>query len=359
MNTKPTQYSSRIATLEYFARQCKDRTAQLKKHSIYLDNTNPGSLKRQSEVTSLKQGNAVKTFKTKLNSTDWAFTDLQYDTYGNVTQVKGAQNHKGQRGFVNYSYDNVDHQYIENITNHFGESICNQYDHSTGLLERTLGINDYAMQYEYDQFQRLVNIWAPRELLKLNSAPTVHYSYDLENRVAVTTHNTDNLNHYDVSLSGDNNYCQVVDLSTRDTIANGVKTATFIDGLGKAVQIKTTKTNAATTATSVVVSGIVQNNRFGKPVVVRADFIDDPNAGLRTLQHCPLIPCKRILYMTTLIVKYQPRVGLLQPIVGAQLATGLNRLRNSSGTITILPPLVRYTQNKESALLPIANRSNF
>ena len=279
---------ARIATLEYFDPvNANGRTAQLKKHSIYLNNTNPGSLKRQSEVTSLKQGNAVKTFKTKLNSADWAYTDLQYDTYGNVTQVKGAQNHKGQRGFVNYSYDNIDHQFIETIANNFGESICNQYDHSTGLLERTLGINGHAMQYEYDQFQRLINIWAPRELLNPNSAPSVNYSYDLENRVAVTTHNTDNLNHYNVSLSEDDNYCHVVDLSTRDTIANGVKTATFIDGLGKAVQIKTTKTNSATTATSVIVSGIVQNNRFGKPIVVRADFIDDPTTSLRTLTQEP------------------------------------------------------------------------
>ena len=72
------------------------------------------------------------------------------------------------------------------------------------------------MQYEYDQFQRLINIWAPRELL--NYASSVNYSYDLENRVAVTTHNTDNLNHYNVSLSEDDNYCHVVDLSTRDTV---------------------------------------------------------------------------------------------------------------------------------------------
>ena len=276
--TNTTYSGERIAIMEYYDPvNAAGRTAQLLKHSVYLGSTTPANLKRQTEVTGLYLGNSISKFKTKLDASSWAEQELTYDSKGNVVQLIGPANLNGQRAQYNYSYDLDNHQFVTAVSNHFNESSCYTYDLSRGLLLRTVDINGHATQLEYDQFGRIKNVWAPKELRSSQSGPTISYTYLLKDRIAITNHNVGNLGNYNVALTQDPLQCQIASLGSRDSITNGVRTATFVDGLGKAIQVKTQKSLAigAVNSKATVVSGINKTDKFGQVVLTRSDFIDN------------------------------------------------------------------------------------
>ena len=121
------------------------------------------------------------------------------DKYGNVTKLTGPANHLNQRALTNYTYDNTLNQFVVAMSNQFAESTCAIYDLATGLLKQTVDPNGQPMAFEYDQFKRIKNVWAPKELRNDISGPTISYSYTpyaapsgstlAVHAVAVTTHN--------------------------------------------------------------------------------------------------------------------------------------------------------------------------
>src|SRR6056300_865778 len=278
----------RIAVMTYHDPVSADgRTNVLESHKIYTTSEHPSNLKRNSETVLTANGKSVATYRTQLNSAgDWAEVDCSYDpTYGNITRVTYPENNIGQRASNTYIYDNTVHQFIEGVSNQFNESICNTYDYGTGLLLRQVGINGHAMQYTYDPFDRLADVWAPRELSTAGSAPTVSYEYVLNQTVpvAVTYHNT--ASNSTAQFTPNSSGCTVEILSGRPTISSiptHVKTATFVDGSGKAVQVKTENSeyNPSTSQneTNILVSGIEQLNQFGQPIQIWAGFKDNTTA---------------------------------------------------------------------------------
>lgn len=280
------QYTSdRIAILTYEppTSTVGYRTNALKKHEIYLDNISPSTLKRYSEVTGYSPGGeAMESFKVKLNTGgDFAESEVYYDAYGNVIQVVGAENLNAQRGNVQYSYDNDDHQYLTGVLNHFGETTCSVYDHATGSLLRTVGINGHAMQYEYDDFDRLVKVFAPKELRNPSSGATIEYEYHINQApsVAVTRHNTDfntSLPEYTANPIG----CAVEDLSGRPALQTNAITSTFVDGNARAIQVKSFKKNNqnGTVQDGFLVSGYQKLNKFGNPIASYEDFLSSASA---------------------------------------------------------------------------------
>jgi len=275
--------SDRIAVMEYFTpAQAGGRTGVLKKHSIYNGSISTGNPIRESEVTALTgDDKGVATMRTKLNSSEYAQNDLSYDTYGNVTKVQGPANRIGQRDSVTYTYDATLNQFVTGISNQFGESVCNTYDYHTGQMLQTIGINGHAMIYEYDDFNRLEKVWAPREVNISGSAPTIQYSYRLHSinsgtvvpARAITVHNLANTSNTTVSYTPKT--CgTTIDLSTRPELTSGVRTATFVDGNAKAVQLQTeqSKVNGTVNALTFITSGPQVVDKFGRTEKVYADF---------------------------------------------------------------------------------------
>lgn len=300
-----TYNGARIALLDYFPpASTSGQTGVLKRQSVYVNSTVPSNLKRESTVTSLHASRAPSEISVTLNSTEKATTNLEYDTYGNVTKLTGAQNGNSQRAFSQFTYDASNHQFIEGVVNHFGENTCNKYDYRTGNVLRTTEVNGHAIQYVYDQFNRLSEIWAPRELKDLSRGPTIRYNYTIGNEsVAVTYHNTSNLLD-SIRYIGDG--CALnTSIPNAQPMTSFVRTATFVDGLGQAVQVKTDRSQeSGTLNVSVVhVSGTAEKDQFGTPVKARADFIDPSNTPFTSLS----INAGHVVSQTTLFdYMYRP-----------------------------------------------------
>ena len=273
--------SDRIAVMTYFTpTQAAGRTSVLNKHSIYNGTITASKLVRESEVTALKSsGKSVGTLRTKLNSSQYAEYEMFYDAYGNVTRIIGPANHANQRTQMDFTYDATLHQYTTGVANQFGESTCNLYDLATGQLLQTVGINGHAMRYEYDQFDRLKSVWAPRELNISGSAPTISYAYQLydhqtgEPARAITTHNLGNTDNPAI-LNTQRSCATLLDLAGRPAISSGVRTATFVDGNAKAVQLQTEQstTSNGINGSSFMISGPESVDKFGRTSQVYADF---------------------------------------------------------------------------------------
>ncbi|MDA0899276.1 MAG: SpvB/TcaC N-terminal domain-containing protein, partial [Bacteroidetes bacterium] len=290
--TTATYASDRIAVMEYFApNDAAGRTNVLKKHSIYVGSVLPNNMVRQSKVSALTPNKlSVKTMQTTLNAAgDLAQTDLSYDGYGNVLTVTGAENLNSQRAVTNYTYDNVLSQFVVGISNQFGESVCNLYDLPTGLLKQTVGINGQPMVYEYDQYNRLKNVWAPKEIIDPDGRPTISYSYiprsmDTNGHItypaAITTHNLGTTNAFaDPSVSYSPFDCAEINLSGRLEISNGVRTATIVDGLGRAAQIQKEQSSGALLVGNYVASGPQTLDKFGRTSQSYADVLSASDFG--------------------------------------------------------------------------------
>lgn len=275
--------SDRIALMTYFNKGDADqRTNVLETHKIYVGTTQPADLVRSTTVSALTSDKkSIATISTKLNASDYAVTDIKYDGYGNVIRITGAENAIGQRAYTDYTYDSDVHQYVESVTNQFGEGVCNTYAKPTWQLSQTIGVGGQALAYEYDEFDRLKNVWAPREINIAGSAPTVSYSYDLSGTIAkaTTTHNLANSSN--TTINNTPRTCAVIDLSQRPSITSGVRTVTFVDGTAKAVQIHTeqSKMLGSLNTNSFAISGVLTIDKFGRAVQQYADIISPPTGN--------------------------------------------------------------------------------
>ena len=275
--TNATYQSDRIAVMDYYdPADAAGRTGVLRKHTIYVGNIQPNNIVRESEVAGLTTDKkSIKSMRTTLDvNGNYANTDLSYDSYGNVLSITGAENHAGQRAMTSFTYDNTVKQFVETVTNQFGESVCNKYDPATGLLLQSIGINGHPMVYQYDQFDRIQNIWAPKEIYNSGSAPTVSYEYTLYSpgegtptqAVAITKHNLATANsNIDQSVQYKPMNCGLVDLSGRPAMAQFVRTATIVDGMGKAAQIHADQSGVGgATKDKFLVSGPQTLDKFGR-----------------------------------------------------------------------------------------------
>jgi RHS repeat-associated protein len=160
---------------------------------------------------------------------DWAKTNMTYDQYGNLDTVVLPKNDNGQTFTYYYSYDTNDFKYPIEIKDSFGYVSLNEYDARFDKPIRTTDIAGNNMEYVYDSFSRVLIIRAPKEIQ--NDRPyTISFGYypkydDLKKvydciddkffmPVAVTSH-------YDPQHQG-----------------NDIQTYTFIDGIGRPVQVK-------------------------------------------------------------------------------------------------------------------------
>ncbi|WP_417588811.1 SpvB/TcaC N-terminal domain-containing protein [Owenweeksia hongkongensis] len=288
-DTYPFTYSGKIiAQMGYYTPNAtvSNQTNMLKWHKTYMGVVGPSGLERHTEVGSIFNNKAPKEIWSHLTPTEKAITELTYDGKGNVTQVKGPANHDGQRFVVNYSYDNTVNQFVVSTSNSYGDASCSMYDFATGNLLKMEGPNGHPMQYVYDDFYRLKEVWAPRELYDPAASATIVYAYhpDGHNQnftkwdkipVAYTSHNV-NTTQGASGMGGTPavDCSQLIDISGRPNIAFPLETATFMDGMQRVIQVK--KDIGATNGSGTYVkkrqvSGISSYDRIGRVSSVSLD----------------------------------------------------------------------------------------
>ena len=149
-------------------------------------------------------------------------TELSYDEYGNLIQVTGAENEKGQRSQLSYQYNPETHSHITKIKDHFGYENTMEYDCRFGVPIKTTDRNGESMLYTLDAKGRTISILGPKEA-KAGKPYTIRYEYP-------------NLNQS--RPAGQLPYALTRNYDPEHN--RDIETYTYADGLGRAVQVKKT-----------------------------------------------------------------------------------------------------------------------
>ncbi|MGB0176010.1 MAG: RHS repeat-associated core domain-containing protein, partial [Owenweeksia sp.] len=278
-----------FAWMEYFPPdEAAGRTNVLQDHKIFIGDTDNG-LTRHAHVDNLTTDQkAVKNMAQYSTGSVKSVTSFLYDVYGNITQLKGPENHQLHRLTFDFTYDNEMHQFVTAVSNSYGDQTCSVYDPATGKLWKSVDINGHVMGYDYDDYYRLVGVFAPDAFENNGRAATIAFAYyptgidsaaayggDYQSGVpvAITRHNVNQ-----PEVIGDPDGCwngvdgnpaedcaAVCDLKSRPAISNPLQTATFMDGIQRVVQIKKEVPIANSSGTDNIkqklVSGITEYDR--------------------------------------------------------------------------------------------------
>ena len=192
------------------------------------------------------------------NDHDTAVTDFQYDVFGNMIQATGPMNGDSQRVTYRYSYDSVLHTYPVSVRNvPLGYVSTAVYDLRLGRLESSTDINGNTISHEYDWGGRLETLRLPDDTNRIiRHEYWINYRKDNgEDYVTVDSFPWARTRHFDIQ-HGDNT----------------LNTTIIVDGLGRVVQ--TQKDAEIHGVEKSLVSGMVQYDAFGRPVVQHFPFTD-------------------------------------------------------------------------------------
>lgn len=191
----------------------------------------------------------------KLNDSQWAVTDIKYDSYGNIIQKTLPENYKKERPFYKYRYDDQFKMYVEEISDNFEyRSYARNYDSRYGIALETEDLNGYLIKKEIDEFGRLTKVQGPKE-----AATGKPYTIMMEYFPATTISNGNitrtayaRTKHFDVQHPND-----------------PIETVTFVDGIGRAIQVKkdaalTDNKTPDQQSDVMIVSGRAKFDAFGR-----------------------------------------------------------------------------------------------
>ncbi|MFT3679262.1 MAG: SpvB/TcaC N-terminal domain-containing protein [Ferruginibacter sp.] len=205
-----------------------------------------GNAAKRKRVARYDDFGNVKQIDQYITGDSIATFNMEYDFYGNLSQVLRPQNYKGQRMWYKYEYDNVTHGLVTGVSDAFGYKSSSSYDYRFGQLTSTTSMNNEVIRYAIDDKGRISTITGPYEIAA-NKPYTIAFDYSPEAAVpyAVTKH-------YDPEYNSD------------------IKTVTFMDGLGRAIQVKKQialfKNRDMADELQMVVSGKVMFDAFGRSI---------------------------------------------------------------------------------------------
>ncbi|HEX5151652.1 MAG TPA: SpvB/TcaC N-terminal domain-containing protein [Parafilimonas sp.] len=153
----------------------------------------------------------IKKFLADGTSADY---NMQYDAYGNLSEIQRPENDSGQRMTYTYTYDNSTHTYVTEITDAFDYKSTSAYDLRFGIDTSTVSINKQPMRYKLDDKGRISTITGPYEI-EAGKPYTIAFEYYPDATVPYAISR-----HYDPEYNDD------------------IKTITFMDGIGRAIQVK-------------------------------------------------------------------------------------------------------------------------
>jgi len=170
-------------------------------------------LKRHRSTT-INQFGDVTQIKQFLADGTTSVYDLKYSPVGNLSQITRPENHKGQRLFYSYEYDSEVNTYVTKVTDAYGYSSTSEYEYLFGNVVGTTSMNNEKMRIRIDSVGRIKDITGPYELAK-NKDYTIRFDYHPNDLTPnAVTHHYDPENNQDINV------------------------ITFMDGLGRAIQVK-------------------------------------------------------------------------------------------------------------------------
>jgi len=150
-----------------------------------------------------------------ISDTTMAVYNMAYDPEnGNLTDMTRPENHKGERMFFNYTYDNEVKTYLTGISDAYSYNYSVTYDYRFGIALTTTDSNGNIVSNDIDAKGRIMNEFGPLE--STDNIPLMQFDYHPEAEPPYAT-----TLHYDPS--NPDNY---------------IESITFIDGLKRATQIK-------------------------------------------------------------------------------------------------------------------------
>ncbi|MGG8495190.1 SpvB/TcaC N-terminal domain-containing protein [Tenacibaculum sp. TC6] len=201
--------------------------------------------KRETDIDT-NTGNVTQIRK-YLADGSMATSDMEYDTYGNITKMTRPANEEGERLFLSYQYDNEVQTYPVHISDGYGYSSSSEYDYRFGQVLFNTELNGQQMRYTIDDVGRITTITGPFELTA-GLPYTIAFEYHPEATVPWTL-----TKHYDPAHPD-----------------NDLETVNFIDGLGRKLQTKKDGTihvgPQVADAEKMIVSGRVTFDAFGRSV---------------------------------------------------------------------------------------------
>ncbi|WP_419517142.1 RHS repeat-associated core domain-containing protein, partial [Leyella stercorea] len=186
-----------------------------------------------------------------------AVTDYKYDSYGNIIQKTLPANGKGQRMWYKYRYEPEMNMYVERIDDAWGyRSEQGNFDYRYGIAKEHRDLNNFYYETDVDDLGRITGVRGPNEL-----ATGVPYAIAFEYQPLATVGESGITapayavtKHYDIQHPNDD-----------------LETVTFVDGFGRAVQVKkdgvvtsASKGNSAKDENVMIVSGRNMYDAFGR-----------------------------------------------------------------------------------------------
>ena len=186
-----------------------------------------------------------------------AVTDYKYDSYGNIIQKTLPVNGKGQRMWYKYRYEPEMNMYVERIDDAWGyRSEQGNFDYRYGIAKEHRDLNNFYYETDVDDLGRITGVRGPNEL-----ATGVPYAIAFEyqplatfGESGITAPAYAVTKHYDIQHPNDD-----------------LETVTFVDGFGRAVQVKkdgvvtsASKGNSAKDENVMIVSGRNMYDAFGR-----------------------------------------------------------------------------------------------
>ena len=186
-----------------------------------------------------------------------AVTDYKYDSYGNIIQKTLPANGKGQRMWYKYRYEPEMNMYVERIDDAWGyRSEQGNFDYRYGIAKEHRDLNNFYYETDVDDLGRITGVRGPNEL-----ATGVPYAIAFEyqplatfGESGITAPAYAVTKHYDIQHPNDD-----------------LETVTFVDGFGRAVQVKkdgvvtsASKGNSAKDENVMIVSGRTVYDAFGR-----------------------------------------------------------------------------------------------
>jgi len=217
------------------------------------------------------------------NNSDTTSCFFAYDRWGNLTDKYLPANANGQRMSYKIEYDPKYHTFPVKVIDAFGySSILDNYNFKYGVPCKTIDENGNVMLTKLDNLGRVTSITGPNEYdINNNNAYTLKFDYHpqiTKSGSAITAPAYATTKHYDPANTVINNF---------------IETVTFVDGFGRAVQVK--KDGVIGTDKVMIVSGRAKYDAFGR---VKAAYypIAETDAGKKylfnaafdsTLSHLP------------------------------------------------------------------------
>ena len=196
--------------------------------------------RRETDVDQLGNITQIRMY----NNDNVAHYDMTYDRFGNLIRITRPENHKGQRMWFEYTYDDVLHMLVTSVIDAFGYTSSTVYDYRWAVPLETTDINGNRMVYTYDGLGRLKTVTAPYEL-EAGHPYTISFEYVADAQVPYAR-----TSHFDGHTGG------------------RIATYTFVDALLRPVQVKRRGTVFIDGADRQVmlVSGRVRYDAFGRAV---------------------------------------------------------------------------------------------